>query len=1126
MSGAAQAAEPELGPTGWTWFGPLPPGRDATRDEVVLDPADCRIEVRRTDLDGGPGNRDVRLARVWTGRRWEWADDWRLDGSRLSRPGRGDVRVDADARWGEERLVADAAGRVVERLRGRDRLQILRDEQGEFVGMQRGEVGVRVDGQGSLRRGVAVDGREVRFRYDQGELRSVLDSGGSPVIYTWRDGILAGIVWADGGSVALSGQPGRSRVTGAGGPWSCSVSGDIAGARTTLVGPAGTWIVSRASGSRVVTDPIGGTTRSYWQDGRLTGWTDPRPGDTRIVRDPEGRITAVTDPSGARWSFEWTALGVASVGAPDGTRWALSRGATGGIERVDDPAGRSVTWEVDPAGRQRGWRIGASRWGYVRDAAGRVVAVTDPVGSDVTLRRDRAGRVVTVRDGAGSEWNVDYDGWGRTVAVRAPGGARWDLRRDPLGRVISIRDPVRETRWSWRPDGTIGRVVVGASGVWELLWNAAGHLSALRDPEGRLTGWSRDALGRPQIVHRADGSALALGRDAAGDLRSAGGVNVRRDASGRALGLSGAAGTVAWDRDPSGRVIRVTAPGTILTIARESAGSIREVRVGETTPVRLQRDGQGRVVRAEADAAIGAVVDLTRDAAGRILSLTRSGAPAVRIDRDVRGLESSVSVGSTTFAVGRDATGRTVSLEASGGVRLGVDRDGAGRPRHVRFSDGALARFTQDEHGTTISIEDRDGARAGEGGWEFDATGLLSSLRSGATWLLRRDPLGALVAVESEAAVWSSTPDGVDGPGGAFVRYDARGRPISARSPSGARGATGSTDGAWGLGAGPAMYDTDDDGAMRAVLGDRGKIRLHHDAAGRLDAWEGPAGKVRLARDAFGRLARVGGTPVDGWDGLVVLGGAPFVHLARVAVAARDFGAALDPRGTPAFLVRPRGLAVSPAGGPAATGEAAGSESHARNPSFAAAGGRFQPIPDGPLLSLSDAVDPLSGQATGPVLRLPWAPRPWEPAPGASPLASPDAAASAVPWDPAGWAPDSPWSDPLALLIAVGELPSGAHAGHAPSAAGSLRTSRVPGLPWLPSSLAPELPAVLPDPSTFQPDDDPVIAWVYASARAPTEPPEPASLATALLSPGLHRALRSIPDLALPLPAELGGGAP
>jgi len=984
----------------------------------------------------------------------------------------------------------DAAGRVVARVGGGRRVDILRDAAGAFRGMRSGRVEVRIEGLGAGEEAVASDGRTARWRWDGPDLRGVGEGtpDGGASIYTYDgEARLVGVAWADGSRITITRAEARTRTEGVGGAWTCEVRTDTAPyRRVSLVGPAGSWLFERVGDLASVTDPTGGTTRTRWADGRIGAWIDPRGGETRLTRDGAGRVVDVTDPSGARWELGWAEGRLGAVVAPDGARWRIGADAEGGVVRVDEPSGRTATWERATDGKVRGVGLGSSRWAYQRDASGRVASVVDPVGAALTLARDAAGRVVTVSDGSGAAWRISRDSEGRITAVVDPGGGRTELARDTLGRVAGVRDPTGAwTRWTLRDTGEPERVTVGAQ-AWTLLWRAAGVLIGLRDPLGRTTSWTRDDLGRARSLERADGSLVPLLRDAAGDLTGVGDVKVRRDAAGRALAVEVGGATLAWDRDAAGRVVGVTGPGLSLGLGREPGGAIREARVEGSAPVRLSRDGLGRVVRADGETWAVAV----RDAAGRIVGLSHEGRPPLRIERDRRGLPARILQDDRMWTIGRDGTGRVVSLSAGPDLRLGVDRDIAGRPAFARFPTGALAPFEYDGDDTRVAVTDRDGVAQGALAWALGPGGALARLEAGATALFRRDPLGTLVAVESGDDAWSSAPDGVEGPGGAFVRYDPAGRPLSARLPVG-------WGGAWGLGEGDLAYELGADGAIGAIRGARGEARLRYDGVGRLVAWTGPEGGA-IVRDAFGRLAAVGRTAVEGWEGLRTVGGDPRVGLAGLGAAWRGGGALFGPSGAPQFLLPGGVAAVAPSG--AARGGAGREDG---------VGGRFQVARNGPLIGLADALDPVTGQPLAAQVTWPWAPRAWEATVADDPLADPDAAARPPAWDPGAWAPGSPWADPLALLVGAGELPSGGP-----------RVSSPPGLPWLPASLGPERPAPIPDPLALDLDEEPLVAWIVAHARAPTTAPGPSEIAALFLGERLP-GLADAPGLCPPLPDVL-----
>jgi YD repeat-containing protein len=1083
----ALAGDPVLGPRGWTWLGPLPPDAAAGRDAVTFSPRDCALVVRRTDLDGGPANRDVRLSRVWADGAWAWADDWRVAAGFLYRPGESPARLQGDGLPGLSVRV-DSAGRVVERVADGRAVAILRGSDGAFLGMSSGAVSVRVEGD----RGVASDGRSIRWDRSSDGLAKVDAGAAGATTYSYTRGVLSGITWTDGASLRVGATAGGgTRVSWAGDEWRCEV---LSPERLRVDSPDGAWLVERSGDLFSVTDPGGHATRTRLRDGRLAGWIDPRGGETRLGRDAEGRLTRVEAPGGQTWAFAWAGNALGRVTAPDGAEWTLSRGERGALTAVVDPAARTTSVLRTAEGRPREVSIGSARWTLLRDAAGRVSTVADPTGARVDLLRGSTGLVERVRDPSGGAWGVGRDTVGAVVRVEDPGGGTWLITRDGLGRATAVTDPAgAETTVTRGTDGRIERAVV-AGKIWTFSWSPAGALVGVRDPAAHNTSFERDGRGAATRVRRADGSEVTLARDAAGDLLAADGVRVHRDPAGRPLGVDGWTGgaTLRWDRDVAGRVVGVSGNGLSLSLARDPAGAVRLVRIGEGTETRLERDAAGRVVRVAEDTELR----IDRDAAGRVVGLCGAGPTDLRISRDVRGLVSrlvaSTRAGELAWSWGRDAAGRILKVDAGPDTRLGVDRDSAGRPTLARLR----AALTRIEYGTDTALtvlDERDTVRL-RLDWRLDPAGRLARALFGMRYLLRRDPLGILAAAESDGAAWSQAPDRVDGVDGAFVRYVA-GRPIEAGGRPG--------KGTWGLD-GPLRLIPGNGGEITRIEGRQGAISLSYDGIGRLVGWSGPAGRVEVARDPLGRLT----APV-GWVTPLELG-EPVAAVEGVAVTGRSTGVLLGPAAVPVARVDATGGELRVDALPWAPH---GVDASLLGQALVGPGGRYA-APSGPWIGLLEAIEPTSGAPIGPQLALPWAPRRWELGPADSPWPEPDGAAAPA-WDDAGWASRAPWGDPLAVLVAAGELPGGGP-----------RADRAPGLPWLPASFAPLPPAPVPDPLAWVTagaaiDEDPLIAWIVSLALAPTHAPDPTDVAALLFGAPLAQALDLPPELAPALPPEL-----
>jgi YD repeat-containing protein len=697
-----------------------------TVEAVVLDPRDCTPRAVLHLLDSGPMDARVTLHLVWDGRRWAFAEDWRVEGDRLLRPGHPPFPLTRDAPdgtggtggegWaGATRVRWDERGAVIGVQDAGGARTLTRDDAGTLVSIHDGAARITLEDGPTGGRASGASGDEVRWTRAGERLARLVDRRGRVLADSARPWSLA---VADGPSWTAPVRDGTTHLVHDRRTWACRVG--PAGTTHATPGPGGGDTprggLAPLRDGEVMTD-ASGRVRRVARDalGRLAGWEDAGVGRTTLTRDPAGRITGVDSPSHGRWGFAWSDGGLVAVDTPGGERWTLTRAADGARVRWTDPAGRSWDAEADDAGRRLAWRAGGRRRRVERDGNGLVVALEEGLSGRVRLVRDAAGRVVRIDDPGAGAWQLPRDADGAIAALIEPGGARWAFERDPDGALRTLRAPD-------------GRAVTNAP------W------AALRD------AYARDAAPVP-----ADPDAVVLRRDAAG-----------RPLAGR-LPRDGT--EVAWDRDAEGRVTAVsirpwspgaegaspsaTPPPWVLGLARDAAGAIREARAGEGLRVRLTRDPAGAVVRADDG---HAPVILDRDGTGRIIAL-REGDGTLEVPRDPRGAVTAIRWQSAADAEPRvwrflrDGVGRILAIEAPEGVRLGVDRDAIGRPRLVRFPGGTVAWRTTTASQVRATL---DSGVPGEAAWPVTpapaaSRGILPV--PPAAWRARMDALGRPTAL-------------------------------------------------------------------------------------------------------------------------------------------------------------------------------------------------------------------------------------------------------------------------------------------------------------------------------------------------------------------------------------------
>ncbi len=920
------------------------------------------------------------------------------------------------------------------------------------------------------------------FRYDlddEGVLVSAHGSDGSRRRYLYEEGRLVGILWQDGGRmvVAYDAQGRVARIDGPGTArvavdWSASgglsirdALGRVSRVRPVSPGDLGAeaWEVDDGAG-RVVRTWFAGEGASR----TVSAWQDPRGRTTRVRR--EGGALTVTVGGGAVWRIEADAdRQPLAVVDPLGARWTWERDDYGRVARVVDPTGRITVWRRDGAGRV----VAVERAGQVtrigRDGAGRVVSVLDAAGGETRIERSPAGHVIGVTDAAGNTLHLQRGAGGRLDAIVSRSGGRWAFAHDLLGRPDRVVDPTdRVVELERDGAGRVSRVVDRRFGTLGVRRAADGDITAIDAPDGRRLGLVRDPLGRVTQVRFPSGLTMGVERDPAGDVAAVTGpwgvVDVRRDAAGRPLSV----GPVSWRWDGSGRLVGLRWPGVTLEARRDEAGRLEAARAG-LWEVAVGRDVAGRPVRwSGTDPA----VELTRDPAGRVIG-ERTPWSDARVVRDPRGRIDRAASALGEWRWARDAAGRSLRVSGPGGLSVGTDWDAAGRPTLVRLPGGGLVTWHYEGDLVQTEVTDGGGLPALVRAEARDAAGRVRWRQEGdapqVAWSRGED--GRLLGMAAEGTSgWTFTGDAVLGPGGAGARFDARGQLRVGRPPVGPS--------AWGVASAELRATADPDiGRLVAVSGDGGAAALGWDDVGRLARVALPTGDVTILRDGRGRVAgwrdpavgaaQVVRLPTDDPAEAAVLGltgdrprpWVPGPHgPAGWSADETSTGVALDQDGVPLAVqvghqpaVR---VQVSPLGFP--DSGAAGAIGQ---------GDWLVPRAGLPLLRGARAVDPVGGRDPDGLGTWPWAPLP-----------VPTLGAGAALRDPRPWAPESPWADPLRLLVALGALAPVDRADWwtpAPEAS---------ALPWLPDDLDGVRPPLGPAPGALPISLDPVTRCVVAAA--------------------------------------------
>ncbi|MCK6549784.1 PKD domain-containing protein [Myxococcota bacterium] len=499
-----------------------------------------------------------------------------------------------------------------------------------------------------------------------------------------------------------------------------------------------------------------------------------------LDRDPQGRVTRITDPTGAALHYAYSAAG-------DLTRFTDRAGRVTTfsypfdhlLERIEDADGHTpMRVEYDEDGRIASSYDGnqAGRSLVYDDLAG-TVTTTDPMGAEDALSFTASGELASAEVG-GSSAAMGYDAEGRVTRLERAGGIV-DVAYDANGNVtreVDASGAVTTHALTYSGDAIVTKVTTGPSGaVTRLEYTPTGLLTRKVTPTGLVETMAYDAHGLMTAKTTADGANVtaeswaydALGRqtqhvDALGRAESVGFDALgRRTATTRTFTPAGSSTPVTVSTslalDPNGKVTQ-----TIDPLGRAASRAL---------------DASGRATTMTL--ATGETLGFAYDPAGRMTADSKPATPEfpdglsfAKVTRDDGQLAETIDEAGVRWVYGYDAEGRRTSVSAAGEAPPKVvGYDASGRITRETHANGAVVTYAYDVAGRITAESSIEGTlhRA------YDAAGRVTSLV---------DPSGAEHRTEYDAAGRVTrlvSPDGTS----TSKTYDAQGRVLTETDEAG-----------------------------------------------------------------------------------------------------------------------------------------------------------------------------------------------------------------------------------------------------------------------------------------------------------------------------------------------------
>jgi RHS repeat-associated protein len=403
----------------------------------------------------------------------------------------------------------------------------------------------------------------------------------------------------------------------------------------------------------LVTAPDGAAaSTTYDSKGNPSGGADPLGNATLATFNSQfNGLQTFQDPLGATTSFGYNGQGdLQSVTYADGTGSQLTPGAEGLVSQTVNARGQAAHYVYNNRGQVTEADYADGTTTYTYDAHGNLHTATD-AGGTTTLTYDGADRLTRVAYPNGMFLQISYDSLGRRVQTVDQAGFTTNYGYDAASRLATVKDGNNAliaaytydtagrlaekdlgngtyTVYSYFPNGAVrsmvnhgprpsagvdgpvnsrfdytydkdGRVLTETTlaGTTTYGYDAAGQLTSVALPGGRLITYAYDAAGNRSVVSDSGGATTTYVANNLDQYTSAGAFTYGYDADGNLTTRTGPGGNTTYTYDSRGRLIGLTTPTDTWTYHYDALGNrTSTTHNGQTTQYLVDPTGQGDVV--------------------------------------------------------------------------------------------------------------------------------------------------------------------------------------------------------------------------------------------------------------------------------------------------------------------------------------------------------------------------------------------------------------------------------------------------------------------------------------------------------------------------------------------------
>ncbi|MDQ3907492.1 MAG: DUF6531 domain-containing protein, partial [Acidobacteriota bacterium] len=437
-----------------------------------------------------------------------------------------------------------------------------------------------------------------------------------------------------------------------------------------------------------------------------------------FVRDPQGRITQITDLSGNSLYYTYDQNGdLASFKDREGNVTTYGYDSAHYLLTINDPRGlQPIRNEYDASGRLLSHTDAFGKTvAYTHDLAARRETVTDRLGNQTVFEYDADGNVLYSKDAEGGERRFTYDESDDLLTETDALGRTATYTYDAQGNRTSVKDALGHiTSYTYDSTAHVLTATDALNHTTTNTYDPGGNLLSTKDALGNETKYTYNAFtGLRLSTTDARGGVTRYEYDSANNLTK------QTDALGRETTY-----TYGPNRARTSQTVSRTLPdGTTETITTgyeyDHDGRLTKTTYPDGTTTKVEYNAIG-LQGATVDQA-GRRTEYAYDEMGRLTKTTYPDGKTEETTYDAEGrrLTTTDRAGRvTTFTY--DKAGRLVKTKYADGTTTGTAYDSAGQVVSTTDALGHVTAYTYDDAGRRATVKDALGRVTA---FEYDAAG-------------------------------------------------------------------------------------------------------------------------------------------------------------------------------------------------------------------------------------------------------------------------------------------------------------------------------------------------------------------------------------------------------------------